>query len=496
MPNDPSPYDLNLDKGPANYTPLSPLSFLKRSAFVYPTKTAVIHGNRRYSYEEFYDRCRRLASSLNMRGVQQGDTVAILAPNVPELLEAHYGVPMLGAVLNAINIRLDAPTVAFILEHGNAKVLIADTQFQEVITAAIATMANPPFVIDIDDVQGQGGACIGNVEYEAFIAAGDKDYAWSLPDDEWQSISLNYTSGTTGNPKGVVYDHRGAYLNAIGNAMTFGLNPKSVYLWTLPMFHCNGWNHTWMMPVLGGTVVCCRDISAKAIYDAIADKGVTHFGGAPIVLNLIVNAKAEDRRTFDHQVEVFTAGAPPAPATLASIETLGFNVTQVYGLTEILSDRSPECAVGVETWAALPQAEERATLMARQGVNYLTLEDQRIADPETMKNMPADGETVGELMLRGNTVMKGYFKDNADATDRSLSRLDGWFHTGDLGVMHSNGYIEIKDRAKDIIISGGENISSVEVEGILHRHPSIALAAVVAMRDEKWGEVPCAFVEP
>jgi fatty-acyl-CoA synthase len=488
VPNDPSPYDLNLDKGPANYTPLSPLSFLKRSAFVYPTKTAVIHGNRRYSYEEFYDRCRRLASSLNMRGVQQGDTVAILAPNVPELLEAHYGVPMLGAVLNAINIRLDAPTVAFILEHGNAKVLIADTQFQEVITAAIATMANPPFVIDIDDVQGQGGACVGNVEYEAFIAAGDKNYAWSLPDDEWQSISLNYTSGTTGNPKGVVYDHRGAYLNAIGNAMTFGLNPKSVYLWTLPMFHCNGWTFTWGVTAVGGTHVCLREVDPAKIYPMIADHNVTHMCGAPIVLTTLIHAPDNVRQFVDPPVEIATGGAAPPSTVISGMEELGFKVTHLYGMTESFGP-STVCAWQSE-WAELP-LEERATLMARQGVNYLTLEDQRIADPETMKNMPADGETVGELMLRGNTVMKGYFK-NADATEEAFQ--GGWLHTGDLGVMHSNGYIEIKDRAKDIIISGGENISSLEIEEVLYRHPDIMEAAVVAAPHVKWGETPCAFV--
>ena len=488
MPNDPSPYDLNLDKGPANYTPLSPLSFLKRSAFVYPTKTAVIHGNRRYSYEEFYDRCRRLASSLNMRGVKQGDTVAILAPNVPELLEAHYGVPMLGAVLNAINIRLDAPTVAFILEHGNAKVLIADTQFQEVITAAIATMDNPPFVIDIDDVQGQGGACIGNVEYEAFIAAGDKDYAWSLPDDEWQSISLNYTSGTTGNPKGVVYDHRGAYLNAIGNAMTFGLNPKSVYLWTLPMFHCNGWTFTWGVTAVGGTHVCLREVDPAKIYPMIADYNVTHMCGAPIVLTTLIHAPDNVRQFVDPPVEIATGGAAPPSTVISGMEELGFKVTHLYGMTESFGP-STVCAWQTE-WAELP-LKERATLMARQGVNYLTLEDQRIADPDTMKNMPADGETVGELMLRGNTVMKGYFK-NADATKEAFQ--GGWLHTGDLGVMHSNGYIEIKDRAKDIIISGGENISSLEIEEVLYRHPDIMEAAVVAAPHRKWGETPCAFV--
>ena len=488
MPNDPSPYDMNLDKGPANYTPLSPLSFLKRSAFVYPTKTAVIHGNRRYSYEEFYDRCRRLASSLNMRGVKQGDTVAILAPNVPELLEAHYGVPMLGAVLNAINIRLDAPTVAFILEHGNAKVLIADTQFQEVITAAIATMDNPPFVIDIDDVQGQGGACIGNVEYEAFIAAGDKDYAWSLPDDEWQSISLNYTSGTTGNPKGVVYDHRGAYLNAIGNAMTFGLNPKSVYLWTLPMFHCNGWTFTWGVTAVGGTHVCLREVDPAKIYPMIADYNVTHMCGAPIVLTTLIHAPDNVRQFVDPPVEIATGGAAPPSTVISGMEELGFKVTHLYGMTESFGP-STVCAWQTE-WAELP-LKERATLMARQGVNYLTLEDQRIADPDTMKNMPADGETVGELMLRGNTVMKGYFK-NADATKEAFQ--GGWLHTGDLGVMHSNGYIEIKDRAKDIIISGGENISSLEIEEVLYRHPDIMEAAVVAAPHRKWGETPCAFV--
>ena len=488
VPHDSSPFDLHLDKGSANYTPLSPLSFLKRSAAVYPGKTAVIHGDRRYSYAEFYDRCRRLASSLAGRGVEQGDTVAVLAPNVPELLESHYAVPMLGAVLNAINIRLDAATVAFILEHASAKVLIADTQFHEIITAAIALLDNPPLLIDIDDAQGQGGERIGEIEYEAFIATGDKNHSWSLPDDEWRSIALNYTSGTTGNPKGVVYDHRGAYLNAIGNAMTFGLNASSVYLWTLPMFHCNGWTFTWGVTAVGGTHVCLREVDPVKIYPMISEHGVTHMCGAPIVLTTLIHAPDDVKHFVDPPVEIATGGAAPPSAVISGMEELGFKVTHLYGMTESFGP-STVCAWQPE-WAELPLAE-RASLMARQGVNYLTLEDQRIADPETMQDTPADGETVGELMLRGNTVMKGYFK-NADATEEAFE--GGWLHTGDLGVMHPNGYIEIKDRAKDIIISGGENISSLEIEEVLYRHPDIMEAAVVATPHEKWGETPCAFV--
>jgi fatty-acyl-CoA synthase len=486
--SDPSPFDLNLEQGPANFTPLSPLSFLKRSAAVYGEKIAVIHGARRYSYDMFFKRCRRLASALAKYGIGEGDTVAVMAPNVPELLEAHYGVPVLGAVLNAINIRLDAQTIAFILKHGGAKVLLTDTQFHATVAAALETMENPPLVIDINDSEYADGQCVGVTDYEAFIGEGDENHPWSLPDDEWRAISLNYTSGTTGNPKGVVYHHRGAYLNAIGNAMTFGLNASSVYLWTLPMFHCNGWTFTWGVTSVGGTHVCLRDVDPEKIYPMLNDHKVTHMCGAPVVLTTLIHAPDDVKQKVETSVEIATGGAAPPSAVIAGMESLGFRVTHLYGMTESFGP-STVCVWQPE-WAELP-LDERATLMARQGVNYLTLEDQRIANPDTMTDTPADGETMGELMLRGNTVMKGYFK-NADATEEAFN--GGWLHTGDLGVMHPNGYIEIKDRAKDVIISGGENISSLEIEEVLYRHPDIMEAAVVAADHEKWGETPCAFV--
>jgi len=486
--SDPSPFDLNLEQGPANFTPLSPLSFIRRSAAVYGEKTAVIHGARRYSYDIFFKRCRRLASALGKHGVVAGDTVAVMAPNVPELLEAHYGVPVLGAILNAINIRLDAQTIAFILEHGGAKVLLTDTQFHATVAAALDLMENPPLVIDIDDSEYADGQCIGAKNYETFIEEGDENHPWSLPDDEWNAISLNYTSGTTGNPKGVVYHHRGAYLNAIGNAMTFGLNASSVYLWTLPMFHCNGWTFTWGVTAVGGTHVCLRDVDPVKIYPMLNDYKVTHMCGAPVVLTTLIHAPDDIKQNVETPIEIATGGAAPPSAVISGMESLGFRVTHLYGMTESFGP-STVCAWQPE-WAEFP-LDERATLMARQGVNYLTLEDQRIADPDTMTDTPADGETMGELMLRGNTVMKGYFK-NAAATKEAFN--GGWLHTGDLGVMHPNGYIEIKDRAKDVIISGGENISSLEIEETLYRHPDIMEAAVVAVDHEKWGETPCAFV--
>ncbi len=482
-------YDSGLDKNAANYVPLTPLSFLARSAAVYPDRTAWIHGDRRASYAEFYARCRRLASALARRGIGAGDTVAVMAPNVPAILEAHYGVPMTGAVLNTLNIRLDAATIAFILDHGEAKVLITDREFAPTIEAALAATGARPLIIDVDDALYQGdGKRLGEIEYEDFIAAGDPDYAWSGPADEWQSISLNYTSGTTGNPKGVVYHHRGAYLNAIGNALTWGMTTGAVYLWTLPMFHCNGWCFPWTMAAMGGTHVCLRKVEAGAIFDAIARHGVTHFCGAPIVLNMLINAPDAARQPLGRTVEVMTAAAPPPASVIAAMEEMGFHVTHVYGLTESYGP-AVVCAWHDE-WDALP-ADERARVKARQGVPYPVLEGLMIGDSETLAPRSDDGATMGEAFMRGNIVMKGYLK-NPEATEAAFA--GGWFHTGDLGVMHGDGYIELKDRAKDVIISGGENISTIEVESVLYRHPAVLEAAVVARPDEKWGETPCAFI--
>jgi fatty-acyl-CoA synthase len=483
-----TPFDSGLEKGEANYKGLSPLSFLKRSAHVYPDKVAVIHGDRRYSYAEFYARSRRLASALAAHGVGAGDTVAVMAPNIPEMLECHFAVPMLGAVLNAINIRLDAPTVGFILEHGEAKVVITDKQFSPVMSEALKTTPDARFVIDIDDAMAPSGDLIGNIEYEAFIARGDPEFKWESPEDEWTTIALNYTSGTTGSPKGVLYSHRGAYLNAIGNAMTMGVDARSRYLWTLPMFHCNGWTFTWGVTAVGGTHVCLRDVDPAKIFPLIEEHKVSHMCGAPVVLTALIHAPEGIKQRFDHVINIATGGAAPPSTVIAGMEELGFRVTHLYGMTECYGP-STVCVWQPE-WENLP-LEERSVLMARQGVNYMTLEDQAIMDPKTMQPVPADGETMGELMLKGNTVMKGYLK-NSEATEAAL-RGD-WLHTGDLGVMHPNGYIEIKDRSKDIIISGGENISSLEVEEALYRHPDVMEAAVVAAPHEKWGETPCAFI--
>ncbi len=481
--------ETGLEKCAANHVPLTPLSHLQRAAKVFPDKLAVSYGNHRTNYRDYHDRVTRLASALTQRGIRSGDVVATMIPNLPAQAEAHFGVPACGAVLNTINTRLDVGTVSYILDHGGARLVLADTQFIELAEAAIAALdGEKPQLIEVADPQAGYPATGRHPEYEDLLQEGHADFRWMMPKDEWESLALNYTSGTTGRPKGVVYHHRGAYLMTLGTVISWRMVLNPVFLAIVPLFHCNGWNHTWMMPVLGGTVVCCRDISAKAIYDAIADKGVTHFGGAPIVLNLIVNAKAEDRRTFDHQVEVFTAGAPPAPATLASIETLGFNVTQVYGQTETYGHIT-EC-LWDETWDALPQAE-KAIIKAHQGVAMPMMEDVTVLD-ENMQQVPMDGTTQGEIMIRGNPVMKGYFK-NPKATLKELS--GDYFHSGDLAVQHPNGYIQIADRAKDIIISGGENISSVEVEGVLMAHPAVSLCAVVAKPDDKWGEVPCAFVE-
>jgi fatty-acyl-CoA synthase len=476
----------HLARNPANFTALTPLGSLARAAAVYPDKVAIVDGARRFTYREFYERCRRFADALRRRGIGTGDTVSVLAPNVPALLEAHYAVPMAGAVLNALNYRLDARTIAFILQHGAAKLLIADWEFASLARDALAELETPIPVVEIVDDSGE--TALGGVEYETFLAEGDPDMPWSGPVDEWAPIALNYTSGTTGNPKGVVYHHRGAYLNALGNAITFGLDRHSVYLWTLPMFHCNGWTYPWAVTAVAGTHVCLRRVDPAPIFAAIAEHRVTHLCGAPVVLNMLVHAPENVKRRFGHVVEVATGGAAPPSAVIEAMERMGFRVTHLYGLTESYGP-STSCA-WQEEWGELPLGE-RAARMARQGVQYLTLERQRVADPETLRDVPADGATIGELLLRSNTLMKGYVKNPA-ATDEAFA--GGWFHTGDLAVMHPDGYVEIKDRSKDIIISGGENISSIEVEEVLYRHPQIMEAAVVAKPDDKWGETPCAFV--
>ncbi|HSB82519.1 MAG TPA: acyl-CoA synthetase [Candidatus Methylomirabilis sp.] len=486
-----NPFELGLDRGPANYTALTPLSFLARSAAVYPEKTAVIHGDRTFTYAEFYARCRRLASALARRGIGIGDSVTVMAPNVPALLEAHYGVPMVGAVLNALNYRLDARSIAFILEHGGAKCLIADTEFSATIEQALELTPRKIPVIAIDDPLNAGEtgrSPLGETDYEAFLQGGDPDFDWRRPEDEWQAICLLYTSGTTGNPKGVVYSHRGAYLNALGNALTFGLRPRSVYLWTLPMFHCNGWTYTWAVTAVGATHVCLRKVDPALIFPAIQKHRVTHMCAAPIVLSVLIHAPAEVKARFDHSVEVATGGAAPPSAVVAAMEAMGFRVTHLYGLTESYGP-STVCA-WQEEWDALPQ-KERMVKLARQGVQYPTLEDMMVADSLTLLPVPRDGRHMGEVMLRGNTLMKGYLK-NREATEEAFE--GNWFHTGDLAVWHPDGYMEVKDRMKDIIISGGENISSIEVEEVLYRHPAVMEASVVARPDEKWGETPCAFV--
>ncbi len=483
-----NPYELDLDKNAANFLALSPLSFIRRTASVYPERTAVIHGDLRRNWRDTYERCVRLASALKRRGLGIGDTVAVMSPNIPECLEAHFGVPMSGAVLNALNIRLDSESIAFILQHSDAKVLITDTEFSPVISKALALLTDKPLVIDIDDPRGKGGSLLGALIYEQFLAEGDPDYAWELPTDEWQAISLNYTSGTTGNPKGVVYHHRGAYLNAIGNILTVAMPHFPSYLWTLPMFHCNGWCFPWTITAMAGTHVCLRQVTAKGMYDALADHNVTHMCGAPIVMGMLVNAPPEVRREIPKGVQVVTAGAAPPAAIIEKMQAMGFNVIHVYGLTEVYGPVTV-CA-WQEEWAELPPAEQ-AVFKARQGVPYVTLEGVMVGDPLTVKPVPSDGRTMGEIYMRGNTVMRGYLK-NPRATREAFA--EGWFHTGDLGVMHPNGYIEVKDRLKDIIISGGENISTIEVESVLYRHPAILEAGVVARPDEKWGETVCAFI--
>jgi len=485
---DKSIYERDLDRVAANYNALTPISFLERSASVYPDKTAVIHGDTEFTYGQFYERCRRLASALSRRGIGRGDTVSVMAPNVPALLEAHYGVPMVGAVLNALNYRLDAATIAFILEHANTKLLITDREFSDTIGAALAKMNSPPVVIDIDDPAFSGGTLLGEKDYEALLQEGSREDPYQSPSDEWQAISLCYTSGTTGNPKGVVYHHRGAYLNAIGQILAFGLDQHSIYLWTLPMFHCNGWTYTWGVTAAAGTHVCLRQVDPAVVFPMIKEHGVTHMCGAPVVLNMLVHAPAEQRVDFEHTVEVATGGAAPASRIISAMEELGFCVTHLYGLTESYGPATV-CAWQSD-WSNL-DVEARTAKMARQGVVYHTLQELMVADPQSMEPVPSDGSTMGELMLSGNTVMKGYLK-NPTATVEAF-RGD-WFHTGDLAVRHPDGYVEIKDRSKDVIITGGENVSSLEVEELLFKHPAIMEAAVVARPDDFWGETVCAFV--
>jgi len=485
-----TPYDTELDRNPANFQPLTPLGFLERAAAVFPNRTAIIHGPLHRSYAEFYARSRRLGSALPKRGIKRGDTVSVMLANTPAMLECHYGAPMCQAVLNTLNTRLDAPIIAFSLDHADAKVVIIDLEFSKVMKDALARAKVKPLVIDYDDPEcSSGGERLGEIDYEQFVASGDPNYAWHMPDDEWDAITLNYTSGTTGDPKGVVYHHRGAYLLAVANVVTASMAKHPVYLWTLPMFHCNGWCFPWSLSVVAGTHVCLRAVRASAMFDAIANYKVTHLCGAPIVMASLLNAPAAEKKPLPHVVEFFTAAAPPPEAVLAAMKEAGFNVTHLYGLTEcygptVVNDWNAD-------WDKLSTSEQAAK-KARQGVRYGALEALDVLDPTTLNPVKRDGETLGEVMMRGNVVMKGYLK-NPKSTQAAFE--GGWFHTGDIGVIHPDGYIQLKDRSKDIIISGGENISSIEVEDALYKHPAIAAAAVVAKPDEKWGETPCAFVE-
>jgi fatty-acyl-CoA synthase len=483
------PFERDLEKNPANYAPLTPLSFIERSAYVYPERLAVVHGKERYTWKETYARSRRLASALAKRGVGKGDTVAVMLPNTPPMYEAHFGVPMCGAVLNTLNTRLDAEAIAFMFEHGEAKVLITDREFSGTIEAALGKTRNKLFVIDADDPEFEGGKRLGETDYESFLKTGDPEYAWKWPQDEWDAISLNYTSGTTGDPKGVVYHHRGAYLNAVCNIVTWSMPQHAVYLWTLPMFHCNGWTFPWSMAANAGTNVCLRRVEAPKIFELIRAHGVTHYCGAPIVHSMLVNAPDELKKGIRQKVHGMVAAAAPPASMIEGMERMGFDLVHVYGLTETYGPATV-CAKH-EEWESV-DIGERARLNGRQGVRYLMEDGLTVMDPETMTPVPADGETMGEIMFRGNINMKGYLK-NPKSTQAAFA--GGWFHSGDLGVMQPDGYIKIKDRSKDVIISGGENISSLEVEDVLYRHPAVLAAAVVAKPDEKWGETPCAFVE-
>ena len=485
-----NPYNTGLDRNPANYQPLTPLTFLERAASVFPNHTAIIHGAIRRNYDEFYRRSRQLASALSNKGVGRGDTVSVMLANTPAMLESHYGVPMCGAVLHSINTRLDATTIAYQLDHADTKVLIADREFLSTIRVALELSQINPILIDYNDSEFPiNDELAGAIEYDSFLSNGDDQFDWLMPEDEWDAISLNYTSGTTGNPKGVVSHHRGAYLLAQGNALIASINKHAIYLWTLPMFHCNGWCFPWTMSAIIGTHVCLRHVRSGPIWDALSDHKVTHLCGAPIVMSTILSAEKNERHLLENRVEFFTAAAPPPENILTEMKASGFNVTHLYGLSEtygpsVVNEWHQE-------WDALDEGLQ-ANLKARQGVRYLPLESLDVMNPETMESVPHDGKTIGEVMFRGNVVMKGYFK-NKQASDESFK--DGWFHSGDLGVIHENGYIQLKDRSKDIIISGGENISSIEIEEVLYKHPAVVAVAVVAMPDEKWGETPCAFVQ-
>ena len=486
-----SSFEKNLDKNAANFVPLTPLTFLERAKDIYPNYEALVYEDRKYTWLDIYKRCTQFASALEKIGITKGDTVSVMACNTPEIFEAHYSVPMTGAVLNTINIRLDSKTVSYILEHSDAKVLIVDRQFHEVVKKALSNIKKEIKIIDIFDKHADQSKLgkIGDLEYEEFLKTGDTDYVWKRPDDEWQAISLSYTSGTTGNPKGVVYHHRGSYLMATGSAVAWNMPNRLVFLCVVPMFHCNGWCYPWTVPMLNGKTVCLRNIDIKKIFELIETYKVTHFGGAPIVLNMITGASESDRKELKHKVYVLTAGAPPPSIIFKKMKSLGFEVMHVYGLTETYGHIT-QCAWN-DDWNSLDE-DKVNEIKARQGVRYPNTEGVSVINPESMKPVPRDGKTMGEIMIKGNVVMKGYYKDK-DATDKAMK--DGWFHSGDLAVMHPDGYIKIQDRSKDIIISGGENISSIEIENTLAKHPSVSIAAVVAKPDEKWGEVPCAFIE-